>query len=325
MIFHNPVFIDISNYVTYIIYCFFLYFLGLWVFQDADRRGLNGYYWCLVCVFFPLGGIPVYLVLRPKSIIKICPDCDTEEHDSLLCYYCPHNTSQIRPPFKTYIFYLMKGLIYSAFMTVKYFSFLFLNDFYEKFFILRSKELRKMSSLIKKYYFLKSPVRMARLTEQEMDLPCYCLTYGETPYSTAISIFNMINVKDNDVFFDLGSGTGNITLFVNIYFRIKSTGIDLVPYFIEKGNIIAEEMRLEHVRFIKGNFLEEDLSEGTIFYINCLTFNLEMRKTLAEKMNLIKEGSRIISIGYPFPGFKVMEKRTCFFSWGWEEVYIQVK
>ena len=204
----------------------------------------------------------------------------------------------------------------------KIFLLSFVNDLYESFFVLRSKELRKMNSLLKKYYFLKSPVNMARCTEKEMDLPYYSLTYGETPYSTAVSIFNMVHVKDNDVFFDLGSGTGNITLFVNIYFNIKSTGIDLVSYFIEKSNLIADEMKLEHIRFIKGDFLEQDLSEGTIFYINCLTFNQEIRKKLAEKMNLIKEGSRIISIGYPL-AFNLLEKRTCFFSWGWEDVYIQ--
>jgi CRISPR-associated protein Cas8b1/Cst1 subtype I-B len=182
-----------------------------------------------------------------------------------------------------------------------------------------------MNSLLKKYYFLRNPVNMARNTEKEMERPSYSLTYGETPYSTALSIFNMVKVKDNDVFFDLGSGTGNVALFINIYFNIKSTGIDLVSYFIEKSNLIAEEMKLEHIRFIKGDFLEEDLSEGTIFYMNCLTFNQELREKLAEKMNLIKEGSRIISIGYPLAGFNLLEKRTYFFSWGWEDVYIQEK
>ncbi len=324
MISENPLLQTVLNYILYGCYCVFLYFLGIWVFQDADRRGLNGYYWCLLCVFFPIGGIPVYLLLRPKSILKICHDCDTGEHDSLLCYYCPHNTSPVRPPFKIYIFYLMKGLLYSAFMTVKFFFFVFLNDFYEKFFILRSKELRKMNSLLRKYYFLKSPVNMARVTEKEMERPSYSLTYGETPYSTAISIFNTVQVKDNDVFFDLGSGTGNVTLFANIYFHIESTGIDLVSYFIEKSNLIAKEMKLEHIRFIEGDFLEEDLSEGTIFYMNCLTFNQELRKKLAEKIiNSIKEGSRIISIGYPLGNFHLLDKKTYFFSWGWEDVYIQ--
>lgn len=325
MILHSPFLISVLNYLLYGFYCFFLYFIGIWVFQDADRRGLNGYYWCLICIFFPIGGIPIYLLLRPKSILKICHDCDTGEHDSLLCYYCPHNTSPVRPPFKIYMFYLMKGLLYSACMTVKYFCFLFVNDLYESFFILRSKELKKMNSLLKKYYFLRNPVNMARNTEKEMERPSYSLTYGETPYSTALSIFNMVKVKDNDVFFDLGSGTGNVALFINIYFNIKSTGIDLVSYFIEKSNLIAEEMKLEHIRFIKGDFLEEDLSEGTIFYMNCLTFNQELREKLAEKMNLIKEGSRIISIGYPLAGFNLLEKRTYFFSWGWEDVYIQEK
>ncbi len=98
-----------------------------------------------------------------------------------------------------------------------------------------------------------------------------------------------------------------------------------MSYFIEKGNIIAKEMKLEHISFIEGDFLEADLSEGTIFYMNCLTFNQELRKKLAKKIiNSIKEGSRIISIGYPLGNFLLLTKEHIFFP-GAGKIFISRK
>ncbi|HPZ06486.1 MAG TPA: hypothetical protein PL110_00100 [Candidatus Eremiobacteraeota bacterium] len=318
--------IEIIKYLLYAFYMIFLYFLGLWVFQDADRRGLNGYYWCIVCVFFPLGGIPIYLILRPKNIIKICPDCETlAEKDSVLCYYCPHNQERQKLPFRRYITALISGLLYSAWMTIKYFCFLSYNGLYEEIFILSTRKLRKMNSLLKSHYFLKSPVRIARKTENEFSMPSFSLTYGETPYSTALHILKHLNIKKDDIFFDIGSGTGHLVFFVNIYFNIPSLGIELVPFFAEKSKIIAKELALQYVEFIEGDFLKEDLSRGTIFYLNCLALNRDLREKLFEKIKSIRDGSKAISIGFPIPHLDITKKYTCFFSWGWENVYIHEK
>ncbi len=322
--------IDLLVMLQYIIYFFFLYFLGLWVFQDADRRGVNGYFWSLMCVFFPLAGIPFYLILRPKGIVKKCPDCERfPEKDAVLCYYCPYNETEKkdRPPFHVYIISLSLGLLHSAFMTVRYFIFMSFNSIYEKLFLLRTARLRRMDGLIKKYYFLKSPILMAKKIERELGLPYFALTYGETPYSTARNIFDRIRPAPGDIFFDLGSGVGQLVFFVNLYYKVPCAGIDLVPFFIEKSNLIKKDLNLNEVEFIYGDFLEKDISWGTIFYINGRAFNIDIIEKVVKKFDTIKEGSKVISVGYPFalPSLRIIDKSLQFFSWGWDDVYIQEK
>lgn len=322
---------NLSLILAYIFYFFSLYFLGLWVFQDADRRGVNGYFWSLVCIFFPIAGIPFYLFLRPKSIIKKCPDCERfSEKDTVLCYYCPHNTfyeKATRPPFWIYVFSLARGLLYSAFMTVKYFIFMSFNGLYEKIFILRTEKLYRMDRVIKRHYFLKNPVRIAKKTEMEMDMPYFALTYGETPYSTAIKIFDLLKPSRGDVFFDLGSGIGQLVFFVNLYYGIPSAGIEIVPFFVKKSRAIKRELELDNVEFIEGDFLREDLSSATILYMNGKAFNVDIIEKILEKFKKLKQGVKVISIGYPIilSEFSITGKRTEFFSWGWDDIFIQEK
>ena len=325
---HNIFFIDLIKYFIYFLNLLVLYFIGLWVFQDADRRGINGYFWCILCIFFPIGAVPIYLLLRPKRIIKQCPDCDRfEEKDSVLCYYCPYNCLIERPPFRIYVFSLLTGLCKSVIMTVRFFFFMNFNGLYERIFLLRDSKIRRMNFLLKYHYFLKSPVRIARKSEQELMMPYFSMTYGETPYSTIHKLFNMVDIKEGDIFFDLGSGIGNVVFFVNMYFKIPSVGVELVPFFMEKSRLIARELNLNDIDFIQGDFLREDISQGSIFYMNGKTFNLEIIERLFEKFKSIKKGSRLITVGYPIivPYFKLLGDVTMFFSWGWDDVYIHEK
>ena len=168
---------------------------------------------------------------------------------------------------------------------------------------------------------------MAKKTERELEMPFFALTYGETPYSTMRKIFDKINFSAGDIFIDLGSGVGQVVFFVNMYYKVSAAGYDLVPFFIEKSRAIKKELNLYNIEFIEGDFLKEDISYGTIFYINGKAFNVDIIEEVMKKLYTLKNGSTIISIGYPFllPYLQIKNKSTHFFSWGWDDVYIQKK
>lgn len=70
--------------------------IGVYVFRDAKRRGMNAVLWTLVAVVAPaLIGFIIYLLVRRDSPDLQCPQCDgpvTEQY-----VVCPHCGAKLRP------------------------------------------------------------------------------------------------------------------------------------------------------------------------------------------------------------------------------------
>jgi 16S rRNA A1518/A1519 N6-dimethyltransferase RsmA/KsgA/DIM1 with predicted DNA glycosylase/AP lyase activity len=109
--------------------------------------------------------------------------------------------------------------------------------------------------------------------------------YGELLPQSVTQILDRLNVKKNDVFYDLGSGTGRICLQVYLEKDIKCTGIE----YVKPRHDIAEKSldllkkqykNTRKIKFINGDFFDTDWSDATIIYI-C---NTCMGKTITNKI-----------------------------------------
>jgi len=73
----------------------------LWVYQDAESRGMNGILWAIIVFFLNIIGLILYLIVREsppgaafgKRITRVCPKCGqvlTEE-----AKFCPRCGKQL--------------------------------------------------------------------------------------------------------------------------------------------------------------------------------------------------------------------------------------
>ena len=67
----------------------------LWVYRDAESRGMNGALWVIIVIFTNIIGLIIYLIVReskltapPQRITQICPQCGYVLYEE--ANFCPH-------------------------------------------------------------------------------------------------------------------------------------------------------------------------------------------------------------------------------------------
>jgi precorrin-6B methylase 2 len=119
-------------------------------------------------------------------------------------------------------------------------------------------------------------------------------TYGEILPSSVTTIINLLNIKPNDVFYDLGSGSGKVpTQFFLQTKAKKNTGIELVPFRHNISTQIKNKLQKtfsdkflsQQLQFINGDILTQDLTDATIVYMASTCFSNELLQKITNKLN----------------------------------------
>lgn len=77
-------------------------FVIIWVYRDAERRGMNGILWALLVFIGNLIGLLIYLIVRSGNLPREqivqktvkCPSCQKEVAETHL--FCPHCGNRLR-------------------------------------------------------------------------------------------------------------------------------------------------------------------------------------------------------------------------------------
>jgi hypothetical protein len=91
--------------------------------------------------------------------------------------------------------------------------------------------------------------------------------YQKTPARVVLELVKRFHFRQEDVFFDLGSGLGQVAILVNLLTGITVKGIELEPAFCDYAGDCAADLNLSNVTFINVDAREADYSEGTIFFM----------------------------------------------------------
>jgi [histone H3]-lysine79 N-trimethyltransferase len=118
-------------------------------------------------------------------------------------------------------------------------------------------------------------------------------TYGEMLSSSISTILSKLILTPDDLFLDLGSGTGRVVLQVYLEKGVSSCGIE----FIEKRHKIAEQSLLDLqskitqplVLFIQGDFFTMDWSQATIIFMCNTCFSSDMKERIKNKLRTCKK------------------------------------
>jgi hypothetical protein len=68
----------------------------VWVYRDAERRGMNGVLWALLVLIGSIIGLLIYLIVRSDVLpatqrskaVQVCPECNQEISEGYT--FCPH-------------------------------------------------------------------------------------------------------------------------------------------------------------------------------------------------------------------------------------------
>lgn len=128
------------------------------------------------------------------------------------------------------------------------------------------------------FHQLFQPVNGFRLSQEarkQNDAMEY--VYGEIEFIPFIALLTLAQLKADDVFYDLGSGTGKAVIACAMTLPVmKATGIELFKTLhqcsCEQKIKLAKDEHYKNfaakINFIQGNFLKENLDEATFIYID---------------------------------------------------------
>ncbi len=188
----------------------------------------------------------------------------------------------------------------------------------------------KLHGLLFFSYLSDGPYLITKREGKRAPVLAQNLIYGETPCLTIKKILEEANIQPTDHFVDLGCGRGLIVLFVNLYFQIPTTGVEIIPTFIRRAEVISKTLGLTKIRFIKENLswiTLEQVGRGTIFYLAGTTFQEELLAKITNRLELLPVGIKLITLSDSIisPHFKLIKVSSYYFSWGKTEVYFHEK
>lgn len=105
------------------------------------------------------------------------------------------------------------------------------------------------------------------MPEQTKDLEPEMVYYQKTPARIVFELVEKSRFMKEDVFFDLGSGLGQVAILVNLLAGVITKGIELEPAFCDYASDCATALNLSNVAFINVDARKADYSEGTIFFM----------------------------------------------------------
>jgi hypothetical protein len=91
--------------------------------------------------------------------------------------------------------------------------------------------------------------------------------YQPTPARIILELVEKANLTGKDVFYDLGSGLGQVPILVNLLSEAQAKGIEFEPAYCDYARACAAELNLSRVEFINVDARKADYSDGTIFFM----------------------------------------------------------
>lgn len=155
----------------------------------------------------------------------------------------------------------------------------------------------------------------------------YRLTYGETSWFGIGTSLRTVQATTQDVFYDLGCGTGRNVFFAHAEYGMKAVGIELIPQFVATAQRIVQELNLQGIEFRLQNIFDTPLHEATIVYVTANCLDQEWLERLILRLRDLPLGARVISTAraIPSPELQLLYTQKQFFSWGLDTVYFHIK
>jgi tetrahydromethanopterin S-methyltransferase subunit G len=134
------------------------------------------------------------------------------------------------------------------------------------------------------------------IPEAKKDLEPEMVFYQKTPARIIFELSKKISRED--IFFDIGSGVGQVVILVNLISSAKAIGIEFEPAYCNYAKEVASGLDLVNVLFINENAKDIDYSKGSVFFLYTPFYGQMLKEvlTLLQKHSF-KKMIRIFTYG----------------------------
>lgn len=211
----------------------------------------------------------------------------------------------------------------------------------------QGKQLKMNLQIIKTLYGGVDGTGISRGERARLNIQNEEFTYGEVEPTSFISILDSVKPQVNEVFYDLGCGTGKAVYVAALCFEFsKICGIELLPGLYTVASNQIDHLRrivavhgaktsreyqekIARIEFINDDILNCDISDADIIFINATCFYPQTWEAILQKFNELKVGARVITTTKKINDehFHNLYQTQYLMSWGMNTVnaYIKVK
>lgn len=110
-------------------------------------------------------------------------------------------------------------------------------------------------------------LRLPAPGEEVAALGAEMVFYQPTPARHAFDALRRLQLGDQDVLIDLGSGLGHVPLLVAACTDARAHGVEIEPAYVASAQACAAELRLTRATFACADARAVDFDAGTVFYL----------------------------------------------------------
>ena len=107
--------------------------------------------------------------------------------------------------------------------------------------------------------------------------------YQKTPARVVFDMADKAELRSGDVFFDIGSGLGQVVILTNLISNAQARGVEYEPAYCNYAAACAQQLSLPEVEFINSEAQNADYSKGTVFFMYT-PFNGKMMEAVLEAL-----------------------------------------
>ena len=126
--------------------------------------------------------------------------------------------------------------------------------------------------------------------------------YTATPKNVVAEALKLVDLKKDEVFYDLGCGTGEALIEASkLSDHVKGVEIEPIRWFIAK-------LRARKAKVILGNLFKQDISDADVIFI--FQYEGRINNRIAMKIKAeTRSGTRIISYYHPIENMKLVKSQ----------------
>lgn len=115
-------------------------------------------------------------------------------------------------------------------------------------------------------------------------------------------VMKLAEIKQEDVFYDLGSGNGRLVIAAALRGVKESYGVEVDRFRVIYSRLWLKFLHLKNAKILKKDIFETDLSNADVITLYLLPGT---NNRLAEKFKKeLKKGTRVVSVAFSLPGLK---------------------
>jgi SAM-dependent methyltransferase len=118
-----------------------------------------------------------------------------------------------------------------------------------------------------------------------------------TPARVVLELVDRVPWQPDDVFYDIGSGLGQVPLLVHLLTGVRAVGIEIEPAYCRVARAIAEDLSISGVSTVQADARAADYGTGTVYYL-FTPFVGEMLGAVLDRLREQTRGRRVTVCSY---------------------------